>query len=72
VTINGTNEGVYTTAGPVIVFMQGAMDTVTEGSGLSNVLDVATNPTADNIESDLDNEALQWAGLSAAMEILNA
>ncbi len=38
-----------------------------------------TNPSylieslsTDNIETDLDNEALQWAGLTAAMEILNA
>jgi PKD repeat protein len=71
VTINGTNEGVFTTTGPLIVFTQGAPDTVTEGSGLSNVLDVATTPTADNIESALDNEAIQWAGLTAAVEILN-
>jgi hypothetical protein len=27
--------------------------------------------TADNIQTDLDNEAIQWAGLSAAVEILN-
>jgi hypothetical protein len=71
VTINGTDEGVFTTTGPLIVFTQGAPDTITEGSGLSNVLDVATTPTADNIESDLDNEAIQWAGLTAAVEILN-
>jgi hypothetical protein len=28
--------------------------------------------STDNIESDLDNEALQWAGLTTAIEILNA
>jgi hypothetical protein len=28
--------------------------------------------STDSIETDLDNEALQWAGLTAAVEILNA
>ncbi len=28
--------------------------------------------TADNLETELDNEAVQWAGLTAAMEIFNA
>jgi hypothetical protein len=42
------------------------------GPGLKNSVYYLPSPTADNIETDLDSEALQWAGLSAAMEILNA
>jgi RHS repeat-associated protein len=72
VTLNGVSEGVYSTSGPLIVFGQGGKDVVHEGSGLKNSVDLLESPTADNVETDLDNEALQWAGLTAAMEILNA
>jgi hypothetical protein len=30
------------------------------------------NPTSDDIATDLDNAAVQWAGLSAAIEVLGA
>ncbi len=71
VTLGGTNEGVFTTSGPLIVFGQGGKDTVRE-SGLKDPLYVLQSPTADNVESDLDQEAIKWAGLKAAVEILNA
>ena len=71
VTLGGTNEGVFTTSGPLVVFGQGGKDTVKE-SGLKNPLYVLESPTADNVESDLDEEAIKWAGLKAAVEILNA
>ena len=71
VTLGGTNEGVFTTSGPLVVFGQGGKDTVRE-SGLKNPLYVLQSPTADNVESDLDQEAIKWAGLKAAVEILNA
>jgi hypothetical protein len=71
VTLGGTNEGVFTTSGPLVVFGQGGKDTVRE-SGLKNPLYVLQSPTADNVESDLDEEAIKWAGLKAAVEILNA
>jgi hypothetical protein len=51
---------------------QGGKDVVHEGSGLKNPVDLLESTTADNVGTDLDNEALQWAGLTAAMEILNA
>jgi hypothetical protein len=35
-------------------------------------VDLLESANADNLETDLDNESLQWAGLNAAMEILNA
>jgi hypothetical protein len=72
VTLNGVSEGTCSTNGPLIVMGQGGTDTVNEGSGVKNTVDLLESPTADNIETDLDNEALQWAGLTAAMEILNA
>ncbi len=72
VTLNGAAEGTYATSGPLIVFGQGGRDVVRESPALSNPSFLLESSTADNIETDLDNEALQWAGLSAAMEILNA
>jgi hypothetical protein len=42
---------------------------INETSALKNLSDLLERPTADNIETDLDNEALQWAGLTAALEI---
>ena len=72
VTLNGVSEGVYSTSGPLIVFGQGGKDVVHEGAGLKNSVYLLESPTADSIETDLDNEALQWAGLAAAMEFLNA
>jgi PKD domain/MBG domain len=71
VTLNGVSEGVYSTSGPVVVFEQGGSDTVSE-SGVTNSVDLIESLTTDNIEADLDNEAIQWAGLTAAVEILNA
>jgi len=71
VTLDGVNEGVFSTNGPLIVFGQGGKDVVKKGSGLKNPVYLLGSTTADNIETDLDNEALQWAGLKAAMEILN-
>jgi PKD domain len=72
VTLNGVSEGTYATSGPLIVFGQGGNDTIDEGSGLKNPVDLLQSPTANNLETDLDDEALQWAGLSAAVEILIA
>ena len=39
---------------------------------MSNPYYLIENLSTDNVETDLDDEALQWAGLSAAMDILNA
>jgi hypothetical protein len=72
VTLNGVSEGVYSASGPLIVMGQGGKDVVHDGSGLKNTVYLLESTTADNIETDLDNEALQWAGLTAAMEILSA
>ncbi len=71
VTLNGVSEGVYSTSGPLIIFGQGGKDTDKEGTGLKNTVYLLASPTADSAESDLDNEAIQWAGLSAAVQILN-
>jgi PKD repeat protein len=71
VTLGGLNEGVFNTSGPLILFAQGGKDTVKEGSGLKNSLYLPESPTADNVETDLDNETMRWAGLTAAVEILN-
>jgi PKD repeat protein len=72
VTLNGVTEGTFSTSGPLIIFGQGGKDVVHEGAGLTNTIDLLENATADNVETDLDNEALQWAGLTAAMKIINA
>ena len=72
VTLGGVNEGVFTTSGPLLVFGQGGKDTVKETGGLKNSLDVLESPTADNVEADMDTESIHWAGLTAAVEILNA
>lgn len=42
-----------------------------EGSGLKNPTYLLESLTTDNIETDLVDEALQWAGLKSALEILN-
>jgi len=56
----------------VIVMGQGSTDILNKASGVKNTVDLLESPTADNLETDLDNEAIQWAGLTAAVEILNA
>jgi hypothetical protein len=71
VTLDGVNEGVFTTSRPVIVFGQGGKDSVNEASGLKNPVYLLENTTADNVETDFDSEATRWAGLTAAMEVLN-
>ena len=40
------------------------------GAGVTNTVICWKLPRT-NVETDLDNEAIQWAGLSAAVEILN-
>ncbi len=72
VKLNGVSEGTFSTSGPLIIFGQGGKDTYSEGAGVTNAVDLLAGATADNVETDLDNEALQWAGLTAAVEILNA
>jgi hypothetical protein len=71
VTLNGVSEGTYITSGPLIVFGQGGTDTVSE-SGVSKPYYLIESLSTENVETDLDDEAIQWAGLSAAVEILNA
>jgi hypothetical protein len=71
VTVDGVSEGVYATSGPLIVFGQGGKDVVNKGSGLTNPVYLLQTPTASNVRADLDNEAIQWAGLSAALAIQN-
>ena len=70
-TLNGVSEGVYSTSGPLIIFGQGGKDTDKEGTGLKNTVYLLASPTTESAESDLDKEAIQWAGLSAAVQILN-
>ena len=72
VTLDGVNEGVFSTSGPVIVFGQGGKDTVKEASGMKNTVYLLESATADNVETDFDDEAIQWAGFKGAVEILNA
>jgi hypothetical protein len=71
VTVDGVSEGVYSTNGPLVVFGQGGKDVVNKGAGLTNPVDLLQSPTASNVRADLDNEAIQWAGLSAALAIQN-
>jgi len=71
VTLNKVNEGTFVTSGPLIVFGQGGADVVNVGAGITNPSYLLETPNADNVETDLDNDAIQWAGLSAAVEILN-
>jgi RHS repeat-associated protein len=72
VTLNGLSEGTYATSGPLIVFGHGGRDAINESSALKNQSYLLESAAADNVETDLDDEALQWAGLTAAMEIINA
>jgi hypothetical protein len=72
VTLNGIAQGTFSTNGPLIIFGQGGKDNYTEGAGVTTTVDLLESPTADDVETDLDNEALQWAGLIAATKILNA
>jgi hypothetical protein len=71
VTLNKVAEGTFSTSGPLIVFGQGGADTVTVGAGVTNTSYLLETPNADNAETDLDDETIQWAGLSSAVEILN-
>jgi hypothetical protein len=71
VTLNGVNEGVYSTNGPLIIFGQGGKDTDKLGTGLKNTVYLLASPNTDSAETDLDKEAIQWAGLAAAVQILN-
>ncbi len=57
VTLNGVSQGVFTTTGPLIVFNNGVLDTVTKGPGISAPLYVAQSPNDYSIESDLESEA---------------
>jgi hypothetical protein len=72
VTLDGVNQGVYSTTGPLIVFGQGGKDVVKESPGLKNTVDPLESPAADNLEADLDDQAIQWAGVSAAVNVLNS
>jgi len=72
VTLGGVNEGVFTSSGPLLVFGQGGKDMVKEGAGIKSSLYLLPSSTADNVESDMDEESIRWAGLTAAVEILNA
>jgi hypothetical protein len=72
VTLDGVNEGIFSTSGPLLVFGRGGKDTVKEGAGLKNRVHRLQSTMADNVQTDLDSHAIQWAGLSAAVESLNA
>ena len=69
VTLNGVSQGVFNVTGPVILLGQQPTKPAFGLSTNSNLL--VQTPTAASLESQLDSEALQWAGLSAATEILN-
>jgi PhoPQ-activated pathogenicity-related protein len=71
VTINGVSQGVFNVSGPVIVLGQQGKQLANQSYGFSNQGLLVETPTVDSLESNLDSEALQWAGLSAATEILN-
>jgi hypothetical protein len=49
-----------------------ASATVDASSSAGSASANASSQAADNVETDLDDEAIQWAGLNSAMEILNA
>jgi PhoPQ-activated pathogenicity-related protein len=70
VTLNGVSQGVFSVSGPVILLGSSGKTPFSGNLGLGRAIQVQT-PTVDSLESTIDNEALQWAGLSAATEILN-
>ncbi len=69
VTLNGVSQGVFHVTGPVILL--GQQPTKSAFGLTSNSNSLVQTPTAASLEDQLDSEALQWAGLSAATEILN-
>jgi PhoPQ-activated pathogenicity-related protein len=71
VTIDGVSQGVFNVSGPVIVLGQQGKQLANQSYGFSNQGLLVETPTVGSLESNLDSEALQWAGLSAATEILN-
>jgi hypothetical protein len=75
VSLNGVAQGVFNTAGPLIVFTGGATDSVTKGAGVNSALYVAQNPTDYNLEADLEAQAnggtsFNPMGFNAAAEVL--
>jgi hypothetical protein len=58
----------------VIVFGQGGRRCRQSGRArwVKNSLDLAESATAEGNEADLDDRSIPWAGLTAAVEILNA
>jgi PKD repeat protein len=72
VTLNGVSAGVFNANGSLIVFGQGGNDVVTESPTLHNPAYLIENLNDDNVDDLLAKEAIHWAGLNAAMEILAA
>jgi tartrate-resistant acid phosphatase type 5 len=72
VTINGVSQGTFSANGSLIVFGQGGKDVISKSSALTNPSYLLQSRNANNVETDLDTQALQWAGLTAAMKILDA
>jgi PKD repeat protein len=73
VTLDGVSQGVVNVNGPVILVGQPTKTSFGLNSNQTynyHNLTVET-PTTATLESDEDSEALQWAGLSAATQILN-
>jgi len=60
------------TNGPPIVAGQRGNATASKGARLKNPAHPLLLPTADNRETALDDEAIRWAGLVVAMEVINA
>jgi hypothetical protein len=72
VSLNRTSQGTFSASGPLIVFGQGGTDSAQENAQLGNALYALEDPNQDGIEISLLDSAIHAAGLSAALEVLNA
>ena len=70
VTLDGVSQGVFNPTGPVVLLGQQQPPKPVLSMNQMTGVSIQT-PTTASLESELDSEALQWAGLSAATEILN-
>jgi len=71
-TQDGVFKGALGTAGLPITFREGGLSFVDEGSDLNEPLHSAQSVVADDVKAVLNREAVYWAGLTAAVEILIA
>ena len=71
INLNGTDEGTFSTYGPILVYGQGGQDEIDRAPDVRNPAYLVSSSNRHFPQAAILNDSIRWAGLQAALDFLN-